>query len=119
MTRGIVDGSKMTEFSKWIRSNCRDSKTGLSLSNIDYVITDYKKKTIMILEEKTRLGEVHFAQQRIMEILDKALRLLPDWDYKGLHIVKFSNEGPEDSFLIELDGLEVTKEGLKDFINNI
>jgi hypothetical protein len=122
MTREALFTEKMTDFSIWIRSNCRDSKTGLSLTNIDFVVTDYKKKTVAIIEEKTHMGEVHFGQQQIIKVLIDALSSYEkssDWRFKGFYLVQFIGRGPEEGKPLFINGEERTVEDLKKLIDEI
>jgi len=122
VTRDAQFTDKMTKFSLWIRANCRDSKTGLSLTNLDFVVTDYKKKTIVLLEEKTHMGDIHYGQQQIVGVLVKALEnyeKVSDWKFKGFYLVQFLGDGPEEGKPLFINGEEKTVDDLRKLIDEI
>lgn len=120
MTLQAFYPEKMTKFSLWIRKNCKDSKDGLTLTNIDFLFSEYKKKRIMIIEEKTHgKTTLSFGQSQIFKLLDAALKFAPiePWKYDGIFVVSFSNEDPDDSDKILINNIQVTKQQLIDFLN--
>lgn len=124
MTRPAYYKGKMTDFSLWIRNNCNDSKNGLSLTNIDYIFTDYKKKRLKIVEEKTYgTTELTYAQSQIFKYVDFALKNTANldeiggWEYEGMFIITFSNTDPDNSGEIKVNNVTTTKEKLLKFLN--
>jgi len=124
MTKPITyESSKMTPFSRWIRNECKDSKDGLIVSDIDYILMDYKLKKIKILEEKTSgATQVVFPQTRIMNLVKSAIRKyvgeeMEGWVYEGFFVVSFDKWCPLDSKDIRISGLKVTPDQLRRFIN--
>lgn len=124
MTRPAYNTERMTKFSLWCRTNLKDSKDGLILTNIDYIFADYKKKEIMMVEEKTHgATEIHYGQSQIFKFVDFALMNTANldniggWSYKGFYIVSFSKQDPDDSDRILINHIPVTKEQLTQFLN--
>jgi len=123
MTRPVYDEKRLTPFGLWIRRTCRNSKLGLSVTNIDYEIEDFRdrdRKRIMLVEEKQYMGKLHYGQAMHFMRLDQAERLLAEregFEYRGFFLVQLSAESPENSDLILVNGVEVSEEGLRRFIN--
>ena len=130
MTKPITyESSKMTPFSKWIRDKCKNSKKvgtrpyGLILSDIDYVLMEYKLKRIKILEEKTSgATQIAFPQTKIMNLVKLAVKKyveeeMEGWVYEGFFVISFDKWYPLDSKDIRVNGLEVTADQLRRFID--
>ncbi len=113
----------MTPFSKWIRSKCKDSRDGLVVSDIDYILIDHKLKRIKILEEKTSgATQIVFPQTRVTNLIRSAVmsyvsRKMEGWSYEGFFIISFDKWCPLDSKDIRVNGLKVTPSQLRRFIN--
>ena len=124
MTKPITyESSKMTPFSKWIRKKCKKSEDGMVVSDIDYVLVDYKLKRIKILEEKTSgATQVVFPQTRITNLIKLAVKKytgeeMKGWVYEGFFVISFDKWCPLDSKDIRVNGLVVTADQLKRFID--
>ena len=113
----------MTPFMLWIRRACRDSRTGLSVTNVDADIEDYRDrrhKRTMLMEEKQFMGLLEHGQAQHFMRLDRASRLLAESEHGehwGFYLVQFSRTGPLDSRAIILNGVPVTPEQLRRLIN--
>jgi len=113
MTKQRFD-DKSTEFGIWLRQQKEiDSNLGFVATNLDYVWTNYKTGKWMLIEEKRYSSQVKFYQENIFKVLDKACR--NDINYCGFHKIIFQNTNPDDG-LIWLDGIDITKEQLVDFL---
>jgi hypothetical protein len=113
MTRQAFDTTRMTPFALWIRANCRDSRNGLSVTNIDFEVEDFRDRRhrrTMIIEEKMHMGLLAHGQARHFKRLDRASRLLAaeqNYDHWGFYLVQFSGTGPLDSALILVNGVPI------------
>lgn len=129
MTREIRKTDReMTNFSKWIRVECKKSSEGLVLSDVDFLVFDYKNLLMMMIEEK-RFGTVgmEYSQNITLRIVDECFRETMigypgEYLYLGFYVVLFSNTGPDDSDIrikdVKRDIVKpVTKTQLMSFIN--
>ena len=121
-TREEKYGERSLIFSAWIRENLPDSSTGFCVTNQDWIFYNWRKKRLILAEEKTNLGYVaDWFKQLISDVIDPALsEYCPKHgiDYRGYYIIKFDNEGPEDSDIILLEKISdkkhsITSEQLK------
>ena len=113
MTRQEFTNERSLEFSRWIRKYLPDSMTGFCVGNLDWILWNWKKKVLMIVEEKTHLGKVNVWHDRLMkEVFCPALQdfcIKNNIEFKGYHVIKFENTSPEDG-KIYLDGIEIDKD---------
>ena len=65
--RTAKNREQFTPFSLWLQEYCRSD---LSITNLDFVIEDYKQKKLMLLEEKQYGGKLHIAQMLTFDVLD-------------------------------------------------
>jgi len=93
MTKPEITGKRDLTFSNWIRKKLPDSKTGLLISDLDFIICNYKSKTIMLIEVKTRNKILPEWQERLFQNINKWIRngIDKDWIYLGYHVIKFEN----------------------------
>ena len=61
-------------FSNWLFGNLPSSAEGTIISNIDYVICDYKTKKFFLLELKTRGNQMQPRQKNLYNMIHKRLR---------------------------------------------
>lgn len=107
-----------TPFGLWIPENCKSSRDGLSVSNLDYVFEDFKKKRLMLVEEKRYNGALYHAQRLTFKVLDKMLRQVArshGYDYWGFYLVVLAKELPEDG--VRLNGNPVSVDQLIKHLN--
>ena len=120
MTQQEKTGIRELNFSGWIREKLPDSKTGYLVSDIDFVLYNYKTKKVMLLEVKTRNAELKTWQsifyKNITEWLKKGID--SDWTFLGFHIVKFENTFFDDGKCF-LDGVEITEDNLTKFLSMV
>jgi hypothetical protein len=69
--RSVLQESQFTPFGLWVQQYLRPSGDGLSITNLDYILEDYKRKKIMLLEEKQSNGTIHHAQRLTFKIVDR------------------------------------------------
>lgn len=120
--RHVGDPSQLTPFGMWIRQYCKGSGRrpgeGLSVTNLDFVIEDFLNKRLMLIEEKQNNGELHNAQKKTIEILDRALQIAcPQFGYKycGFYVLKMPGTMPGPG--MTLNGKPITAEQLKEHLD--
>lgn len=99
------------DFSDWLRSNCRDSSDGLTMTDCDMSIYDYKRKYLMFIEVKRRMKFLTYPQERMFSMIDDAMRQYKTnriKKYCGFHIVQFENTWFSDGRVF-VDGAEVSE----------
>ena len=122
MTTQAKHKQYQSAFSLWLREQKElDSKDGTVISDIDYVITNYRTGKWVMIENKCRNQNVKFPQTKIIEKLHNLCK--EDPNYMGYYLLTFSEEDPE-SGIIFLTNWEtklkrqVTKEQLLYFLKN-
>lgn len=113
MTKQEITGIRDLTFSGWIRENLPDSSGGFLVTDLDFILYDYKTKKVMLLEIKTRNSCVQFWQSKIFGNLDKWIRngINEGWQYLGFHVLKFKNSWFDDGRVF-FDGEEVYEQDL-------
>lgn len=101
MTRQEQTGERDLTFSGWIRKNLPDSSTGFMVSDLDFILWNYKTRRMMLVEVKTHRAKMRFWQENLFNVLDELLvistRLIkPPIDYRGFHCVRFEKTGFQD-----------------------
>ena len=89
--RSVLNQDQFTPFGLWIRQHLNGSHR-LSVTNLDYILEDFKEKKIQLFEEKTNGGVGHKAQLLTFEAIDWCLRRAAahrDYDYWGFFILQF------------------------------
>ena len=81
-------------FSNRLFSSLPSSAEGTIISNIDYVICDYKTKKFFLLELKTRGNQMQQRQKGLYNMLHKRLlrtnKGVDDWTFVGTYCVSFA-----------------------------
>lgn len=115
-TRPEITGCRDLTFSRWIRGNLPSSDTGCIVSDLDFIISNYKTKRLMLLETKTRNTDLRVWQKRLFKDLDSWIRQGIEndkrWVYLGFHTIKFENTFFNDG-KVYFDVRETTEEKLK------
>jgi len=93
MTRREISNTRDLTFSGWIRKNLPDSATGFLVSDLDFILFNYKTKKIMLLEIKTRGIYPKTWQGKLFNNLDKWIKngIDKDWQYLGFYLLRFEN----------------------------
>lgn len=113
----VNDESQFTPFGLWIRQYVNRR---FSVTNLDYVIEDYRGKNIMLVEEKQSGGKLHTAQGLTFEVLDKLLydsAAAKGYTYWGFYVVQMP---PNCTFIgpgVKLNSVEITVEQLQRHLN--
>jgi len=92
MTRQELTGTRDLEVSSWIRKNLPDSKTGFMVTDLDFILYNYKSKKLMLVEVKTRKAKMKTWQQNIFTMLDKIIKKGAadiGVKYYGFHCIRF------------------------------
>jgi len=116
-------GHRDLEFSQWLRRYCRPSKTGCKLHGIelggfvvfdlDFILWDYNRRLLQLLEVKTHNGKVRWSQEKMLQMLDVVIKSgapLNRITYLGLHVLGMTEDEPWASKRIVWDGIEITSE---------
>jgi hypothetical protein len=113
MTKQRFDGGD-SEFTAWRRAQeCLDSRLGYIATDVDFIWTNYKTGSWMMIEEKTYLKTFKTAQYNQFRVLDAAARNDPN--YRGFYKITFERASPEDGKIYLNDRL-VSKERLIEFL---
>lgn len=117
MTRLESTGIRELNMSGWVRCNLPDSSTGLLVTDLDFIIFNYKKRRLMLLEVKTRNSKMKTWQSIIFSQLEKWIKkgIDQDWDFRGFHVVTFENTLFHDGKCY-LDGKESTESEIRQFL---
>ena len=93
MTRQEITHTRDLTFSDWIRKKLPDSYTGYYVTDLDFILFNFEKKIIMLIEIKTRNSNLKDWQQRIFLLVSKWIKkgINEGWEYKGFHVIKFEN----------------------------
>lgn len=118
MTRQEQTNHRSLAFSKWIRANLPDSRTKFYVYDVDYVILDWARKKVMLLEEKTHGAGVRYPQNKVIKLIDSWMRngVNNGWEYKGYYTIVFENTSPMDG-RIWFDDVEVNEDVLIDILS--
>jgi len=112
MTKPEITGKRDLTFSRWVREKLPDSKTGLLVSDLDFIICNYKAKTIMLIEIKTRNKKLPIWQKILFQNIDKWIKkgIDKDWIYLGYHVIRFENTFFNDGKCFFNENLKTEKE---------
>lgn len=118
MTRAEVTNTRDLTFSGWIRKNLPDSSTGFSVSDLDFVLWNWKEKKIMFLEIKTRGNQPRAGQKIMWENINKWMSkgIDDEWEYCGFHLIVFEKTFFEDGKCY-LNNKEIEEEELIIFLS--
>lgn len=124
--RQVGDANQFTPFGLWLReygppSYGANGHTVLSVTNLDYVLEEYRAKKIMMIEEKQSAGRVHKAQRETFRVIHESLiiaapRLRPPYDYWGLYVLQMPKGCTMPGPGMRLNGKPITAEELRDHI---
>lgn len=118
MTLPASNKNKFTKFSLWLRKQKElDSsrEKGYVATDLDFVWRNYLTGKWMLIEEKTYMAEPSSNQKESFRLLHGCIIKSGDKNYKGLHLIQFEHETPEDGKIF-LNRKEITKEELFEFL---
>jgi len=103
--------------SDWIREELPDSNTGFTVSDLDFIIWNYKTKRTIILEVKTNNADCKYWQRSMWKNINRWIRNGIDqgWEYLGFHLLIFS--GKDFSQPVYYDYNPITEQELKDILS--
>lgn len=121
--RQELTGERNLKFSEYIRKWCRPSKRGCFVEGIevgaftahdlDFILIDYERNILQLLEVKTQNGSVSFSQNETLKTLDGMLQLsmpFSETKYLGYHVLVMDGLEPSSSNLIKWDGKKISQE---------
>jgi hypothetical protein len=105
-------------FSQWIRKSLPDSATGFLVTDLDFILFNYKTKKFMLIEVKSRSTRIKIWQQSIFRLMDEWISggMRDGWTNLGFHVIMFENTNFSDG-AVYLDDLEVSENTLKNFLS--
>lgn len=120
MTREEVTGVRDLTLSSWMRRNLPDSSTGFQVTDIDFLLRNWRSKKMMLLEIKTFHAPLKKWQQIVFSDLDLYIKkgveaVNNGWQYLGWHIIMF--EEKDFSKKVFFDDKEITEEELKNILS--
>lgn len=86
------NSTKYEQFlSNWLYEHLPESSEWTLISDIDFIICNYKTKRFMLLELKTRWAEIKKWQRDLYKMLHNRLKASFDdwWTYMWVHLIKF------------------------------
>lgn len=116
--RRANDHSQFTPFGLWIQEYIRCSNDGMSVTNLDYVLEDFRQRKVLLLEEKQNNSDLKQAQSMTFKELDRFIAWAAEqhgYDYWGFYELKIPGTfiGPG----IQLNGVKITVEQLQKHLN--
>lgn len=121
MTKREITGTRELEFSQWIRDELPSSKTAFMVSDLDFILWNYRSKRMMFIEVKTNSHDV-FKFQRIMftqmaKWIQRGIDQYRDgWSFLGYHEIVFERKNFQDG-KCWLNKREVTEQQLIEFLS--
>lgn len=84
-------------FNDWLRANLPPPKDGIVITDIDFVIANYKSDSLMFIERKCKGRAAKPFQRKIFNNIHKAMQyanltIFPNLNYRGFHKVTFDND---------------------------
>jgi hypothetical protein len=101
-------------FSNFMYAYRDECNVGFTYVNFDAIIRNYHKKTFALLEIKCKQAPLSYAQGKIFNEIDAALRrgMGDGWQYLGFYILQFENTSFDDGKAF-LNGQEITGDEFK------
>jgi len=118
MTRKEVTRIRDLTFSSWIRKKLPDSSTGFSVSDLDFILWNWKTKKVMMLEIKTRNSKPRVGQKIMWQNINQWIKngIDDDWKYLGFHLIVFEKTDFTDGKCY-LNNKEITEKELINFLS--
>jgi hypothetical protein len=99
VTRKEITGTRELKISGWIRKKLPDSSTGFLVSDLDFIIWNYKTRRLMLIEIKTRKAVMRPWQSNLFYMLDKIINKGINGfniKYYGFHCIRFEGTSFDD-----------------------
>jgi len=100
MTKPELFNSRDLSMSRWLRNILRDSATGLVLTDIDWILEDYKQNRMMLLEVKIGRDDLSWSQESIYNLADNCFIFgarQASVDYWGFYVLRMTGSDPDKS----------------------
>lgn len=108
---------QFTPFGIWLQEYCRND---ISITNLDFVVEDFKAKKIMLLEEKQCGGRLHHAQTLTFDVLDYACEVGArhrGYEYWGFFVLRLLQGASMPGPGMTLNNIPISSEELKNHID--
>lgn len=118
--RSVLSRDQFTPFGIWIREYLKDSRDGLSVTNLDYVFEDFHKKILMLVEEKTNGGHLGNAQKLTFQVIDRGLKKVAadlGYDYWGFYLIQLPKNATMIGPGVTINGKPISVEELQKHLN--
>jgi hypothetical protein len=101
MTRKEITGHRDLSFSRWVRENLPESKSGFMVTDVDFFIYNYKTKKVAIVEVKTHESNIKTWQKIFYKNLVKWIKTgcqQTGWKFMGIYLIQFQNTCFDDGW---------------------
>lgn len=114
MTRQEQTHKRDLTFSSWVRKNLPDSSLGYMVSDLDFILYNYKTKKAALVETKTHGSNIKKWQLNLFNNLIKWITkgIDKDWTFLGGFVIVFENTGFQDG-RVALNGKLSSEEEIK------
>lgn len=115
--RRAIDKNAFTPFGLWLQEYVNNK---FSVTNLDFVIEDYRGKRLQLIEEKQSGGRLHNAQLLTFAVLDEVLLQRcaeQGYDYWGFFLLVFPSGATMPGPGMTLNGKRITCEELQAHCN--
>jgi hypothetical protein len=111
--------SRVSYFSHWIRQNLPDSSTSFYVTDIDFLLMNFRLKKAMMVEAKSFNAPMKKWQQscysKLNQWISEGIKSDPDnWTWFGTHLITFEQTNFEDG-KVWFDGELTDEKSLKDW----
>jgi hypothetical protein len=116
--RHVINKDQITPFGHWIRQY--GPQQGVTVTNLDYVVEDYRERKIMLIEEKSNGGEIAYGQKLTFAVLDAALGILDSlgvYKYHGAFVVQMPPGKDMPGPGTKVNGIDCTMEEIRDLLH--
>tara|TARA_R110000744_G_scaffold6534_3_gene22829 strand:+ start:166 stop:555 length:390 start_codon:yes stop_codon:yes gene_type:complete len=118
MTKKEITGIRDLTFSRWVRAKLPDSSTGYCVSDLDFILWNWKSKKVIMIELKQRGGYPENFQSKMWSNINKWIKkgIDNEWKYLGFHLIQFENT----EFIngkCYLNRKEISEKNLIDFLS--
>lgn len=113
-TRPEFSGKRSLEFSQWVKDKLPDSKTGFMVTDLDFILYDYKRKKVAIVEVKQYNKIIDNWQDNVFRFLRDCIRNgKPDgWEFVGYFVIRFEKTNFSDG-KVYMNGNESSEEAIR------
>lgn len=112
-------GASLDDFSKLMYGYSDKANEGFTFTDIDGILRNHKKKTLAVIEVKTRGAVLTYSQTKTFNEFDKILRkgaMDTAWTYIGFYLIVFENTSFANG-RAWINGKEATEKQFIDFLS--